>query len=149
MIALLTACSCALLYYVSAQNLVTANHGEVVVLPCTLPTGTSIQGMKWQKSGLENYVLFYRDDRLDPDGQHSSFENRVALLYGKMKDGDMSLVLKNATITDEGLYTCNVFNEVTKLWQVIDAFNLTVQNGHVGLKPAFLTVVCFAVLFVL
>ncbi|CAI5659951.1 unnamed protein product [Oreochromis niloticus] len=116
-----------------AQNTVTAEPGQDVVLPCRVPSDKIMQGMKWSRADLgDNYVLFFRDDRLDPDGQHPSFKNRVDLQDRKMNNGDVSLVLKNVTTTaDDGSYNCKIFNKVTKSWESINTVSLTV-SGQTG-----------------
>lgn len=127
--------------FAEAQNTITAEPGQDVVLPCRIPTGKTIQGMKWSRADLEEYVLFLRDERLDPDGQHPFFKNRVDLQDRKMNNGDVSLVLKNVTTADDGSYSCNIFNKETKSWETINTVSLTVsgqtggdkQDGSVGL----------------
>lgn len=65
--------------------------------------------MQWSRSDLgSDYVLRYRDERLDEENQNPSFRTRVALLDGAVKDGDVSLVLKNLTASDTGAYECGV-----------------------------------------
>uniref|UniRef100_A0A3P8NEC8 Ig-like domain-containing protein n=1 Tax=Astatotilapia calliptera TaxID=8154 RepID=A0A3P8NEC8_ASTCA len=102
------------------SNTITAEPGQDVVLPCRIPAGKIIQGMKWNRADLEEYVLFFRDERLDPDGQHPFFKNRVDLQDRKMNNGDASLVLKNVTTADDGSYSCNIFNKETKSWESIN-----------------------------
>lgn len=41
--------------------------------------------------------------------QHPSFKDRVELRDRDMKDGDVTLVLKNVTIADSGRYESHVF----------------------------------------
>ncbi|KAL4008444.1 hypothetical protein ACER0C_002296 [Sarotherodon galilaeus] len=134
---------CALLFLfvvvfaAEAQNTVTAESGQAVVLPCRVPSDKIMQGMKWIRADLgDNYVLFFRDDRLDPDGQHPSFKNRVDLQDRKMKDGDVSLVLKNVTTADDGSYNCKIFNGGTKSWESINTVSLTVPGQTGGLTVA-------------
>ncbi|XP_006808187.1 selection and upkeep of intraepithelial T-cells protein 7-like isoform X2 [Neolamprologus brichardi] len=141
--------------FAEAQNTVTAEPGQDVVLPCQIPTGKIIQGLKWSRADLEEYVLFFRDERLDPDGQHPSFKNRVDLQDRKMNNGNVSLVLKNVTTADDGSYNCNIFNKETRSWESINTVSLTVpgQTGPsvgliAGLSGAAVVLVAAVVGFV-
>ncbi|CAI5659952.1 unnamed protein product [Oreochromis niloticus] len=117
-----------------AQNTVTAEPGQDVVLPCRVPSDKTIRAVQWSRADLgDNYVLFYRDEQLDPENQHPSFKNRVDLQDRQMKDGDVSLVLKNVTTADDGSYNCNIFNGGTTSWESINTVSLTVSGGSVGL----------------
>ncbi|XP_063324957.1 CXADR-like membrane protein [Pelmatolapia mariae] len=92
------------------QKIITAQSGQNVTLPCRAPNNNIILGVEWSRADLgDEYVLFYRDDQLDPDNQHPSFKNRVDLKDRQMKDGDVSLVLKNVMINDTGTYECEAF----------------------------------------
>ncbi|XP_030580088.1 programmed cell death 1 ligand 1-like [Archocentrus centrarchus] len=104
-----TLCSTLLFVFVSAeQKNITAEFGQNVTLTCRTPN--NIIGVKWSRADLgEEYVLFYRNGWLDPDNQHPSFKNRVDLQDRQMKDGNVSVILKNVTINDEGTYECGVF----------------------------------------
>ncbi|XP_063325824.1 selection and upkeep of intraepithelial T-cells protein 8-like [Pelmatolapia mariae] len=90
---------------------ITAGSGQNVFLTCRAPNN-NIKGVKWSRAGLEpEYVLFYRNGQFDPDDQHPSFKNRVDLQDRQMKDGDVSLSLKNVTSNDTGTYECRVFSK--------------------------------------
>ncbi|XP_035771377.1 polymeric immunoglobulin receptor-like [Neolamprologus brichardi] len=94
------------------QKIITAKPGQKsVTLPCRAPNNSSsISVVEWSRTDLQDeYVLLYRDDLFDPTNQDPSFKNRVDLQDRQMKDGDVSLILKDVTINDNGTYVCQVF----------------------------------------
>ncbi|CAI5671357.1 unnamed protein product [Oreochromis niloticus] len=91
------------------QTTITAECGQDVTLPCRAPNNNPISVLKWSRADLGNeYVLLYKDEQFVIDRQHPSFKNRVDLQDRQMKDGDVSLILKNVTINDTGTYECRV-----------------------------------------
>ncbi|CAI5660012.1 unnamed protein product [Oreochromis niloticus] len=96
--------------FVSAdQKIITAESGQDVTLTCRAPNNNIILGVEWSRADLrDEYVLFYRNKKFDPDQQHPSFKNRVDLQDRQMKDGDVSLILMNVTTNDNGTYECRV-----------------------------------------
>ncbi|CAI5660432.1 unnamed protein product [Oreochromis niloticus] len=93
----------------SASEEINSTSGQNVTLTCRAPNNNNIIVVEWSRADLkEEYVLMYRDGHLYPDGQHPSFKNRVDLQDRQMKDGDVSLILKNVTINDTGTYECRV-----------------------------------------
>lgn len=66
--------------------------------------------LEWSKPDLsvDDYVFFYRNERSYEKYQHSSFRGRVTLREAFMKDGDVSIVLKNVTVSDAGRYKCRI-----------------------------------------
>ncbi|CAI5660484.1 uncharacterized protein LOC109201352 [Oreochromis niloticus] len=85
--------------------------GQNVSLTCRAPT-KNIDLVEWSRDDLgDEYVLMYRHGNFHPDKQHLSFKNRVDLQDRQMKDGDVSLILKNVTIADSGTYECRVIQK--------------------------------------
>ncbi|CAI5671509.1 unnamed protein product [Oreochromis niloticus] len=90
---------------------ITAESGQDVTLTCQAPNN-NFKGVTWSRVDLlPECVLMYQDGHFVPDNQHSSFKNRVDLQDRQMKDGDMSLILKDVTINDAGIYHCDVLTE--------------------------------------
>ncbi|XP_006809906.2 CD226 antigen-like, partial [Neolamprologus brichardi] len=88
---------------------ITAESGQDVTLTCRAPN-KNITVTEWKRADLgEEYVLLYRQKRFDPTNQHPSFKNRVDLQDRQMKDGDVSLILRDVTINDTGTYECWVY----------------------------------------
>ncbi|XP_025761098.1 CD226 antigen-like [Oreochromis niloticus] len=108
------------------QN-ITAQTGETVTLPCQVPNN-NFRVIEWRRPDLKpEIVLMYRDGEFVPDNQHPSYKNRVDLQDRQMKDGDVSLILKDVTIGDDGTYTCCVFMEETRSWKLINTITLTID----------------------
>ncbi|XP_076734769.1 junctional adhesion molecule-like [Maylandia zebra] len=115
------------------QKTITAESGQNVTLTCRAPNNNII-GVKWSRADLDSdYVLLYRDQQFAPDNQDPSFKNRVDLQDRQMKDGDVSLILKDVTINDAGTYKCGVVMEGTDSWKFISSIDLyVVPPGHTG-----------------
>ncbi|XP_039464030.1 programmed cell death 1 ligand 1-like [Oreochromis aureus] len=100
-----------------SQEIITAEPGQNATLPCRAPnSSSSISIVEWTRADLrDEYVLLYRDERFDPENQHLSFRDRVDLQDRQMKDGDVSLILKDVMINDNGTYECQVFMRGTNM----------------------------------
>ncbi|XP_039678372.1 butyrophilin-like protein 2 [Perca fluviatilis] len=88
---------------------VPVHPGEDAILPCRA-ADVSIRAVEWTRPDLDppEYVLFYRDGHLDTTHLHPSYKDRVDLVDRELKDGDVSLILKNVRRQDRGTYECRV-----------------------------------------
>ncbi|KAL7374968.1 hypothetical protein ABVT39_009956 [Epinephelus coioides] len=93
----------------SDQHVMTVHPGDNVTLRCEAGN-VSILAVEWTRADLEppQYVLLNRDGHFDTTFQHPSFTGRVEVEDRKLKDGDVSLTLKNVTSRDSGTYECRV-----------------------------------------
>ncbi|XP_026225504.1 coxsackievirus and adenovirus receptor homolog [Anabas testudineus] len=98
-----------LLIYVE-HKVVKVKSGDTVTLPCRGFSNTPVKSVKWIRSDLEHggCVYMLQDGRYVPDNQHPNYKNLVELKDTEMKDGDVSLILKNAMPVDSGTYECYV-----------------------------------------
>ncbi|XP_039908022.1 butyrophilin subfamily 2 member A1-like [Simochromis diagramma] len=87
--------------------------GEDATLDCQGPHEGNILRVAWTKSDLkaDDYVCFFREDRLYKAYQHESFKGRVELENPNMKSGKMSIILHNVTVNDTGTYECHISYE--------------------------------------
>ncbi|XP_038586510.1 programmed cell death 1 ligand 1-like isoform X2 [Micropterus salmoides] len=90
------------------SDVVQVKPGDDVILPCQAGD-VFIRAVEWSRPDLEpDYVVFHRDGLSDPTHQHPSFKDRVQLVDRELKDGDVSLILKNVSSNDAGTYECRV-----------------------------------------
>ncbi|XP_025761746.1 programmed cell death 1 ligand 1-like isoform X2 [Oreochromis niloticus] len=102
---------CTLLLFVCVfadQKIITAESGQNVMLPCRAPNENKNNTVvEWSRPDLnQTYVLLHRGEHFDPASQDPSFKNRVELQDRQMKDGDVSVILKDVTTADSGTYEC-------------------------------------------
>ncbi|KAM4536949.1 uncharacterized protein PAE49_021364 [Odontesthes bonariensis] len=93
------------------QQEVTVEPGQEATLQCRAPPDAAVLLLEWNRADLssEDYVFFYREDRLYPTYQHPSFRGRVRLRDpSSVGAGDVSVVLQNVSSRDAGTYTCRV-----------------------------------------
>ncbi|CAI5671417.1 unnamed protein product [Oreochromis niloticus] len=92
------------------QKTTVVKSGQDVTLTCRTPNSILITAVKWSRTDLEpEFVLLFQDSLFVTDNQHPSFKNRVDLQDRQVKDGDVSLILKDVTTADSGTYECRIF----------------------------------------
>ncbi|KAM9718297.1 butyrophilin-like protein 2 isoform 2-T2 [Menidia menidia] len=113
----------------STEQRILAEAGQdSVTLPCGAGKETEIRAVEWNRADLwPDAVLFYRDGLFESDRQHPSFRNRVDLQDREMKDGNVSLILKNVTIKDAGTYGCRVLTQSSSSAELISIVYLVVS----------------------
>ncbi|XP_062301225.1 uncharacterized protein LOC134006149 isoform X2 [Scomber scombrus] len=96
----------------------TVKSGDDVTLHCQSPRDEDIRSLQWIRPDLktetDGYVFFFRDNQTYEDYQHPSFHGRVQLMDPQMKNGNVSVILKNVNINDTGTYECRVSVSNTK-----------------------------------
>ncbi|CAI5660231.1 unnamed protein product [Oreochromis niloticus] len=116
------------------QKTITAESGQDVALTCRAPNNNN-DIVEWSRADLgDKYVFVLKNKTPNPDDQHQSFLNRVDLQDREMKDGNVSIILKNMTSADNGTYECRVFMEKTQSWEHISIITLSVVDppGQTG-----------------
>uniref|UniRef100_A0A3P9D4S4 Ig-like domain-containing protein n=1 Tax=Maylandia zebra TaxID=106582 RepID=A0A3P9D4S4_9CICH len=111
-------------------DFIPVKSGQNITLPCRAPNNNT--GVMWSRADLKTENVFlYQDGHFVPDNQHPSFKNRVDLQDRQMKDGDVSLILKNVNTADTGTYKCRILMEETRSWKSISSIHL--HGGSIGL----------------
>ncbi|XP_028309708.1 CD276 antigen homolog isoform X2 [Gouania willdenowi] len=89
--------------------------GDDVTLKCNFKGHSQVTALLWERTdNSEQYVLFYRDSKPDPEKQDPLYKNRVDLLDTAMTDGEVSITLKNVMPTDNGTYECFVAEKTNR-----------------------------------
>uniref|UniRef100_A0A087X6F9 Ig-like domain-containing protein n=1 Tax=Poecilia formosa TaxID=48698 RepID=A0A087X6F9_POEFO len=89
-------------------------EGRAVTLPCRAPNMEDpIKYLEWSRTDQKmSYIILYQDQHFYPDFQDRAFRERAVLLDRDMKEGEVSLVLRNASAGDSGVYECRVVQAV-------------------------------------
>ncbi|XP_005753900.1 butyrophilin subfamily 2 member A2-like [Pundamilia nyererei] len=117
---------------------VKVRSGQNVTLQCQGPRGLNITLLEWSKPEFnsESYVFFFQNHRLYENYQHESFRGRVALKDRSMKDGDVSVILRNVNINDTGTYSCEITTRMKGkvVHEVVHSINLKVTDSDENIK---------------
>uniref|UniRef100_A0A667YUN6 Ig-like domain-containing protein n=1 Tax=Myripristis murdjan TaxID=586833 RepID=A0A667YUN6_9TELE len=88
---------------------IVAMVGDDVMLPSHLDPSMDAAAMtvEWTRPDLEpRFVHVWRDGVDLLNNQHPSYKGRTSLFMDKLKNGDVSLTLSGAKLSDEGRYRC-------------------------------------------
>ncbi|XP_026225258.1 myelin protein P0-like [Anabas testudineus] len=116
---------------------VKSKPGADVTLHCQGPNNATITLLEWTKADLkpDEYVFLYRNSRSYDNYQHPSFKGRVEFKdKSSVKDGDVSVIVKNVNINDTGTYVCRIVSSITirgerTTSELTDYINLTVTDS--------------------
>uniref|UniRef100_W5M2Q8 Ig-like domain-containing protein n=1 Tax=Lepisosteus oculatus TaxID=7918 RepID=W5M2Q8_LEPOC len=114
--------------------------GSSIVLPCRLSPEMSAAAMevRWFKENFDNLVFLYKEGK---ETEGSDYRSRVRLFRQEMERGNVSLLLQNVRISDQGLYKCHVssvdwYEEPQLQLRVTRTFKLIVPSEPVAASVA-------------
>uniref|UniRef100_A0A4W3JJ90 Ig-like domain-containing protein n=1 Tax=Callorhinchus milii TaxID=7868 RepID=A0A4W3JJ90_CALMI len=92
------------------ENAVVGIVGGQVVLDCQLvpaelPANVEV---RWNRLKLGEPVHLYREGKDQPTLQDLSYAHRTELYKSQFRNGNVSLLIKQLTVQDEGVYSCQV-----------------------------------------
>ncbi|XP_063324780.1 V-set domain containing T-cell activation inhibitor 1-like isoform X1 [Pelmatolapia mariae] len=107
---------CLLVILVSGLKELIVKLGEDAPLQCQGPRDAEITLLEWNRADLksDDYVFLYRNQRSYESYQHKSFKGRVNLMDPTMRDGNVSVMLRNVSINDTGTYKCQITTKETE-----------------------------------
>ncbi|KAL4008188.1 hypothetical protein ACER0C_002040 [Sarotherodon galilaeus] len=125
-----------LTFETAALEDITVRSGQDVTLHCQGPRGVNITLLEWSIPEIKSdgYVFFYRNQRSYESYQHERFKGRVELTDPSMKNGNVSVTLKNVNINDTGKYECRIITSNLSSGQRVQSesrqsINLTVTDS--------------------
>lgn len=105
-------------FVVLVTSHVSVRRGQTTTLPCWLSPPQSAEGMevRWYRQSYDTPVMLYKAKKFETASQVASYAGRVSFglkdaASGGLVAGDVSLELVNATLDDNGDYTCYVSSD--------------------------------------
>ncbi|XP_015201706.2 butyrophilin subfamily 1 member A1-like isoform X4 [Lepisosteus oculatus] len=89
---------------------VVVSPGEDTVLPCYLSPDISAEDLniRWFRGEYEAPVCLYQSQKYNTDVQNPAYRERANLFLHELHRGNVSLKLRNVSLSDHGLYNCLV-----------------------------------------
>uniref|UniRef100_A0A9J8BUW4 HERV-H LTR-associating 2b, tandem duplicate 2 n=1 Tax=Cyprinus carpio carpio TaxID=630221 RepID=A0A9J8BUW4_CYPCA len=95
---------------------VTCIYTEECMLPCT---STNLDIIHWYKDKNAVHSFYHNQDQLGH--QHADYKGRTSLLpESEIKNGNLSLLIRNISLQDEGRYKCYAATEKTNDEKFVD-----------------------------
>ncbi|XP_060706493.1 butyrophilin subfamily 1 member A1-like isoform X1 [Hemiscyllium ocellatum] len=87
--------------------------GRDVVLECQLIPAAAPEEMevRWFQNGWQRIVHMYRKGKDEPDEQMKEYFGRTELFHNEFGKGNVSLLLRNVTVKDNGMFRCFVISK--------------------------------------
>uniref|UniRef100_A0A3Q2PDR8 Ig-like domain-containing protein n=1 Tax=Fundulus heteroclitus TaxID=8078 RepID=A0A3Q2PDR8_FUNHE len=93
----------------ASTYMMSSEPGQNVTLTCKGSENNPVTFLKLTQPDLDpEYVLVYRDDRIDEEIQNPRFKGRTELQSISSSDGNVNVILHNVTEDDSGTYKCFV-----------------------------------------
>jgi len=120
--------------FVSTDIYVTCMYSAECLLPCTSTILLDI--IHWYKDNKPVHSFYYNKDQLGH--QSEDYKGRTSLLpESEIKNGNVSLLLKNIRVQDEGRYRCYTANEKTNDEKFV---SVSVEGERKNLKESYLII---------
>ncbi|KAK7118465.1 hypothetical protein R3I94_022081 [Phoxinus phoxinus] len=115
---------------------VTCIYSAECLLPCT---STNLDIIHWYKDSKPVHSFYYNQDQLSH--QSEDYKGRTSLLpESEIKNGNVSLLLKNIRVQDEGRYRCYTANDKTNDEQFVSvSVEAPVKSVDITLKDDTVT----------
>ncbi|XP_030579225.1 CD276 antigen-like [Archocentrus centrarchus] len=115
---------------------------ESVLLPCqvSIPQGEDMKVM-WKHREFKILVHMHGSDVDDLRNQSQRYANRTSMRADALQTGDLSLTLRNPTVSDSGTYTCILQRDGREESQ--GEVHLKVKASSVSLRRLFCHLVVF------
>ncbi|XP_039602452.1 butyrophilin-like protein 2 isoform X2 [Polypterus senegalus] len=114
----------------TSESMCLSEINKNVILPCHLDPAVRVldSEVKWEKRGLTSPVFLYTNRRVALEEHHEQYKERTQLNSQDKRTGDLSLLLKNVKVTDEGRYICSVKAHGREIQASLD-LSVTAQGG--------------------
>ncbi|KAM4020176.1 butyrophilin subfamily 2 member A2-like [Anomaloglossus baeobatrachus] len=109
-----------------------AEVGSDTFLPCTLSSAQGLAGLKvrWFRSLYVTTVFELNNGKEDKERQNLEYSGRTAL-RGQPASGDLTLILRNVSLSDADMYHCLVENSSSEHYQEVVIELIAIGPGSI------------------